>query len=35
VDVALDNLTDRNYRIHGSGVNGAGINAVIRTRIVF
>jgi hemoglobin/transferrin/lactoferrin receptor protein len=27
--VTLDNLTDIDYRVHGSGVNEPGINAIV------
>lgn len=27
--VALENLTDRDYRVHGSGVNGPGLNLIL------
>ena len=30
---ALENITDEDYRIHGSGVNQAGINAVIGGKV--
>jgi len=30
-----DNLTDRNYRWHGSGVDGAGASVQRRTRYEF
>lgn len=30
-----DNLADTNYRVHGSGVDGAGRNLVVRTRVSF
>ncbi len=37
VDLTLiaDNLTDRNYRWHGSGVDGSGFNLQIKTRYRF
>jgi outer membrane receptor protein involved in Fe transport len=30
-----ENLTDRNYRLHGSGVDGPGVNVEIRARYRF
>ena len=30
-----DNLTDRNYRLHGSGVDGPGVNVQLRMRYRF
>jgi len=30
-----ENLTDRNYRLYGSGVDAAGANLQIRTRVRF
>ncbi len=35
VVVALENLADRNYRLHGSGTDAAGINAWASLRWVF
>jgi len=37
IDIALlgENLTDRNYRIHGSGVDGPGVNLQARVRYRF
>jgi hemoglobin/transferrin/lactoferrin receptor protein len=29
LNAALENITDEDYRIHGSGVNQPGINAII------
>ena len=29
LSLALENLTDENYRVHGSGVNGPGFNAIL------
>ena len=30
---ALENITDEDYRIHGSGVNQPGINAIIGAKV--
>jgi len=27
--VALENVGDKDYRVHGSGVNGAGMNLIV------
>jgi outer membrane receptor protein involved in Fe transport len=37
IDLALlaDNLTDRNYRWHGSGVDAPGISLWVKTRVRF
>ncbi|PWB68095.1 hypothetical protein C3F09_12315 [candidate division GN15 bacterium] len=35
VSVALENITDRAYRIHGSGQNEPGRNLVVATRLSF
>ena len=35
VILIADNLTDRNYRWHGSGVDGAGVDVQLRTRYRF
>ncbi|MBK1833701.1 TonB-dependent receptor plug domain-containing protein [Roseibacillus ishigakijimensis] len=32
VSIALQNLFDEDYRVHGSGVNGAGFGALLTTR---
>ena len=29
VTLTLDNLTDKDYRVHGSGVNESGFNAIL------
>lgn len=33
--LALENLTDEDYRIHGSGLNEAGFNAILTTRLTW
>ena len=33
--LGLENLTDEDYRVHGSGVNGEGFGAVIGARVGF
>lgn len=33
--LGLENLTDEDYRVHGSGVNAAGFNAIFGARIGF
>lgn len=33
--LGLENLTDEDYRVHGSGVNGAGFGAVFGARVEF
>jgi outer membrane receptor protein involved in Fe transport len=33
--VLLENLTDVNYRLYGSGVDAPGFNAQVRTRYRF
>jgi hemoglobin/transferrin/lactoferrin receptor protein len=35
INGALLNVLDRNYRLHGSGVDGTGINAYVALRFVF
>ena len=35
VDVSLENLGDRDYRQHGSGVNDPGAHAVVTVRWEF
>jgi outer membrane receptor protein involved in Fe transport len=35
VSVLGENLTDRNYRIYGSGLDGPGINVQVRMRYRF
>lgn len=35
LDVSLSNVLDRNYRIHGSGVDSPGINLFARLRVNF
>jgi len=35
ITVIGENLADTHYRIHGSGVDGAGRNLVVRTRVSF
>jgi len=35
INGALLNVLDRNYRVHGSGIDGAGINAYVSMRFVF
>ena len=31
----VENLLDRNYRVHGSGIDGPGISASVRVRYSF
>jgi hemoglobin/transferrin/lactoferrin receptor protein len=31
----LENLTDEDYRVHGSGVNGAGFGAIVGAKVTF
>jgi hypothetical protein len=33
--IALENITDEEYRIHGSGLNEPGINLIITLRHAF
>lgn len=33
--LALENLTDEDYRIHGSGLNESGFNAILTTRLTW
>jgi hemoglobin/transferrin/lactoferrin receptor protein len=33
--LGLENLTDEDYRVHGSGVNGAGFGAILGARVEF
>lgn len=33
VTLGLENLTDEDYRVHGSGVNGAGFNAILGLKL--
>jgi len=35
VSLAAENLTDRNYRVHGSGINGPGLNLVLVVELDF
>ncbi len=35
LSVAIKNLTDEDYRVHGSGVNEPGRNLVVATRLNF
>ncbi len=35
VTAALENITDENYRIHGSGVNEPGINLILGVEVAF
>jgi outer membrane receptor protein involved in Fe transport len=35
VFAGVENLLDRNYRVHGSGIDGPGINASVRLRYSF
>lgn len=35
ISAALENITDKNYRVHGSGVNESGINAILATELRF
>ena len=35
VSAALENLTDENYRVHGSGVNEPGINLIVGVELTF
>jgi hemoglobin/transferrin/lactoferrin receptor protein len=35
VNLALLNLLDRNYRIHGSGIDAPGINAFVSLKYSF
>jgi hypothetical protein len=33
--ISVENLTDRDYRIHGSGVSEPGVNAVVAVDVRF
>jgi outer membrane receptor protein involved in Fe transport len=35
VYAGIENLLDRNYRVHGSGIDGPGFNASVRVRYTF
>jgi len=35
INAALENITDENYRIHGSGVNEPGINLIVGVELTF
>ena len=35
VYMAVQNLTNRTYRVHGSGVTAAGTNVSLTTEIIF
>ncbi len=31
-NLLLENLSDADYRVHGSGVNGTGLNAILAVK---
>jgi outer membrane receptor protein involved in Fe transport len=35
LDLAMSNVLDRNYRVHGSGVDAPGVNVFARLRITY